>query len=72
MKTILFNNGKSTIVNTAGMLHKRGGSGVDIHYASENGAVVSVTLGVAASSPFGEFSVSSSRLERLKPHVTFR
>lgn len=43
----MLKNGKGVIVNMASMAHKRGGPGVDIHYASAKGSVVTMTLGVA-------------------------
>ena len=43
----MLENGGGVIVNTASMAAVRGGGGHSIHYASDKGAVVTMTMGVA-------------------------
>ncbi|MBI2131501.1 MAG: SDR family oxidoreductase [Candidatus Tectomicrobia bacterium] len=58
----MLKNGKGVIVNMASMAHKRGGPGVDIHYASAKGSVVTMTLGVAR-----EFAARGIRCLSISP-----
>lgn len=58
----MLKNGKGVIVNMASLAHKRGGPGVDIHYASAKGSVVTMTLGVAR-----EFAARGIRCLSISP-----
>ena len=55
-------NRHGVIVNMASMAHRRGGPGSSIHYAAAEGAVVSMTLGVAR-----EFSTKGVRALSISP-----
>jgi 3-oxoacyl-[acyl-carrier protein] reductase len=58
----MLKNKFGVIVNVASMAHRRGGPGSSVHYAAAQGAVVSMTLGVAR-----EFAAQGIRALSISP-----
>jgi 3-oxoacyl-[acyl-carrier protein] reductase len=58
----MLKNKFGVIVNVGSMAHRRGGPGSSVHYASANGAVVSMTMGVAR-----EFAAQGIRALSISP-----
>ncbi len=60
----MLDNGGGVIVNVCSMTARRGGPGASIHYAAAKGAIDSMTLGVARSSPIAASGACRSRRAR--------